>query len=498
MRFGVKKLFSLTLALAAIGVVIQIVRWGRPIPPALLLIAQQDRNGDGQTDRWEFAVVNQGASKFVELDEDFDGRIEKFLYLTGDRIENKTSSRSSSNQPKRRLILCVDGVPFEIMNALWRQRAFREFFAPKRLISTFPADTDVALATLLQAPKVRGYENRYFDRGENRVKGGVFVTLAQDVSYDSLLDYTLSGWLRGPSFIMPEKVFFGDLGRLRRRFLESNKPIFVAHLPTTDPLLHLRPPERIRQYLLAVEAVLRELIYLNGGELEITLLSDHGHSLTKSKRVEVEQFLEANGYRISDRLDESRTIVIPIYGLVGTVAIYAKPEDVAPLARLVSELEGVEFSARREDQAVIVEGKRGRARIHFDAGRNAFRYEAVEGDPLQLGSVVDQLKREGKQDHDDFIQQSDWLVASASSPYPDALRRLTVCFTNHVENRADLIVNLADGAYFGSRRFDWFVEIESTHGSLNARSSLGFIMSTSQPLPDSVTAEDALSGRPVR
>ncbi len=62
-----------------------------------------------------------------------------------------------------------------------------------------------------------------------------------------------------------------------------------------------------------------------------------------------------------------------------------------------------------------------------------------------------------------------------------------------VENPADLLLSLQDGYYFGSRRFDWFVRLRSTHGSLTARSSTGFLMSTDVRFTRPLVAREVLS-----
>ncbi|MDW8167733.1 MAG: hypothetical protein RML74_04490 [Acidobacteriota bacterium] len=53
-------------------------------------------------------------------------------------------------------------------------------------------------------------------------------------------------------------------------------------------------------------------------------------------------------------------------------------------------------------------------------------------------------------------------------------------------------MSLQDGYYFGSRRFDWFVRLRSTHGSLTARSSVGFIMTTDVRFARPLSAREVL------
>ena len=105
-------------------------------------------------------------------------------------------------------------------------------------------------------------------------------------------------------------------------------------------------------------------------------------------------------------------------GLIGAVALYARREDVPDLARRLVHLEGVALAISRDGSGVLVEGRRGRARIHFDRERNAYHYEVIEGDPLRLLSLVERLTGEGRIEPDRFIRQSELFVATADGPYP--------------------------------------------------------------------------------
>ncbi|MDW8167734.1 MAG: hypothetical protein RML74_04495 [Acidobacteriota bacterium] len=407
-------------SLLVLGVAIQVSQWGKPLSPRLHLLAARDRNQDGVVDIWEYRAGE--GERVVLHDEDGDGRADRLRFLRGgevvweatrptpvvwraDRVV-MTPMRASA----RHLVICLDGVPFEIMEALWRKGHFREFLPPERVISPFPADSDVALSALLHAPPSPGYENRYFDRRANRVSGGVRVTFRQDLPYHDRLDYAFPGILRGPAYLFPEKAFFDDLARLRARFRASSKRVFIAHLSTADVLFHVRSPEQARRHLLAVEQVVRELLLENRGALAITLLSDHGNTLTVVERVAVEDALRAAGYRVEERVRDERSVVIPGYGLIGAVALYMRPEIVEEVCRVVRAVPGVDFCVFRERSAgvpvVIVEGQRGRARLRFDPVRKAFQYDVVRGDPLQLLPIWEKLREEGKAYPDGFISQA--------------------------------------------------------------------------------------------
>lgn len=490
---SVGRVLAVSFAISILaGAAVPLYQWGRLLPIDLALLRQEDRNRDGRPDRWEYHRPSRPEQRIVQLDDDFDGRAERLTRVLGPELTADFFRPNGVSEGGRHLVLCLDGVPYEVIRDLWNQGFFHEFHAPSKLISTFPADSELALATVLRAPPVRGYENRYFDRKENRLRGGISVTLRQDTSYHRLLDYDFPGWLRGPAFVIPGRALRDDLVRLHRSFLRTRARVFIAHLATTDSMLHVRSPEKARPYLLMIDALIRELFLTSEGRLEITLFSDHGNTLVPSRRVPLEAFLQAQGYRLADRLGPEKAVVIPRYGLIGAVALYARREDVPELARRLVHLEGVDLAVYRDGSGVLVEGRRGRARIHFDRERDAYRYEALEGDPLRLLPLVQRLTREGKIEADGFIRQNELFIATANGPYPDALRRLVRAFDGPVENPADLLLSLDDGYFFGSSTFDRIVRLQGTHGSLTARSSTGFIMTTTTPLPDVVSIDEAL------
>ncbi|GBC81185.1 hypothetical protein HRbin10_00291 [bacterium HR10] len=498
--FGIGLLISVSLLVS--GATIAIVRWGKPLRPHLHELGAQDRDADGRVDQWEYRAEGGGDERLVLQDADGDGRADRFLFFRAGKLEHVVARSVSTGEPTRHLVLCLDGVPFEIMAALWREGHFREFFPPQRVISTFPADSDVALSALLHAPPSPGYENRYFDRRRNRLSGGVRVTLAQELPYHRRLDYAFPGLLRGPAYLFPEKAFFDDLARMRARFRASRTRVFIAHLSTTDVLFHVRSPEQVKRQLLMVEQVLRELLYEERGALTITLFSDHGNTLFIRGRIALEEALRAAGYRVEARVRDARSVVIPGYGLIGAVALYAHPEAWEQICRIARDVPGVElciFRARQPEASratpvIVVESREGRARLLFDPARQAFRYDAVRGDPLQLRPLWDAIQREGKGYPDGFIPQEALFEATAEHIYPDVVRRIYEAMAGRqVENPADLLLSLQDGYYFGSRRFDWFVQLRSTHGSLTARSSTGFLMSTDVRFARPLAAREVLS-----
>jgi len=71
--------------------------------------------------------------------------------------------------------------------------------------------------------------------------------------------------------------------------------------------------------------------------------------------------------------------------------------------------------------------------------------------------------------------------------------------TGQVENRADVLVNFADGYYSGSALMDVFAFLLATHGNLGRGQSLAFVIDTHRDLPPYVRAQTygPPSARPV-
>src|SRR5215216_498304 len=71
------------------------------------------------------------------------------------------STLSHQNSAVRRLVIILDGVPYETIAELKAEGRFRCFNAPARLISTFPSLTNPAMVEILHHEDSPGYEDHY-------------------------------------------------------------------------------------------------------------------------------------------------------------------------------------------------------------------------------------------------------------------------------------------------------------------------------------------------
>lgn len=395
-------------------------------------------------------------------------------------------------KPQRWLVVCLDGVPFAIMNKLWQQGHFREFFPPGKLISTFPSDTEVALTALLGAPPVPGYEHRFFDRSRNCLRGGALWTvLGGPIPYLRQLDYTQAGIWKALHFLFPQRVFRADLGRFKQAFRQSGKPCFLAHLSSTDALFHVLELPEVERLLLEVEVAVRELYLEEGGRLGVLLFSDHGNTLQPCRLVPLREELQHRGWRLVHRLRRAEDVVAPAYGLVGFIALYCHPEQRGRLAEDVVSMDGVDLVVflETETNATVLSPGGQRARVAW-SGNGCYRYEPLSGDPLRLLPVLE--PRTSSEAGVYRIADSELrTLLLAHKPYPDALARIQAWARSYVSNRCDVLVSLQPGYYYGKPIFEWFVDLVSSHGGLDEASSIGFAMA-SRPLPACMRLEELL------
>jgi hypothetical protein len=415
----------------------------------------------------------------------------------GSPIRPQHSIPSTAAQaPKRWLVICLDGVPLATMQSLWDRGRFREFSRPTAAVSSFPSDTETALTEALHAAPVPGYEHSYYDRATNRMRGGGEVTLSgSGIPYIRALDYDTPGWLKVVAYFAPARTYRADLAGFRKDFLATGAPVFLAHIATSDALLHIRKTEQAEPLLLEFESALRQLVLNAHGDLGVIVFSDHGNTETLSRPVPVESFLAKRGWRVRDSLQGSRDVAIPAYGLVGFAAIYCWPGSTEQLAEDLRGIEGADVIVSRHPggagATVRAAGSAATAELTWSAGGRRYRYNSRGGDPLGLDAVFAGLRAAGKLNADGSASDEDLFAATSSAPFPDSAARIRTWTMSHVLNPADVLVSLKPGYYHGAWLFQYAVTLVSTHGGLEKSASLGFAMAT-YPLAPYVRLADLL------
>lgn len=387
----------------------------------------------------------------------------------------------------RYLILCLDGVPYSLVEEMYRRGELPHFQPPTVLVSSFPSLTDPALVEMLRplgAPPSRGYEDYYFDPQQNRMRGGFFHRFRrQDFiagTFRELFDYHPHPILMTLEYAAPVvAAWMGGhitLGRILRKFERSREPYYLAYLDASDPLAHLSGKPFLRGLLKRIDRNIPRLRRRARGPIEVIVFSDHGNDVRRYRRAPLARALKRRGFRLQRSLQGPGSVVLPQYGLVGSAVLYTQPGVEPEVAETLRSVEGVAVLAYRDGPAALVESHAGRARILRQGDR--YCYQAETGDPLELNGILSQLNAEARLDAEGCASAADWSRATQNHIYPDPVRRLWFAFEENVAQPASVVVTLQDGYYVGSRLLDLFAWLRATHGSLSREQSLAFVLPT--------------------
>ncbi|MFQ5777072.1 MAG: hypothetical protein ACE5IP_03595 [Terriglobia bacterium] len=408
------------------------------------------------------------------------------------RAEEETQAKPAS---PRYLVICLDGVGYDLVEEMYRRGELRHFLPPVPVITAFPSLTNVSLVEILGplgAPPARGYEDYYFDPARNRMRGGIFQRLSRKhfvaETYRGLFHYhpnqvrmtleyalpVLGPWLNGAV----------TWGRIKARFRKSKERMFLAYFDSSDLATHVNGKWLVRRQLRALDRLAGELRSNPDTPVEVIAFSDHGNGLRRMRKAKLKKALKRAGFHLARKLKDARSVILPQFGLVSAAVLYVQSGREAALAEALRETKGVNLSVYRRDGSLYVVGRGGRAQIQRReaGGKVWFRYRTEEGDPLRLDSIAARLADTRQADAEGFLAEESWLRATAGHIYPDPLRRLWSAFDGLVEQPASVLVSLDDDYYTGSVWLDIFAWLRATHGNLRRAQSRGVILSTDPAL----------------
>ena len=407
-----------------------------------------------------------------------------------------------------RLVLLLDGVSYRDVKALQEgtgskagPHAFREgYFPASRLISTFPSISDPAWSEILGNDAPPGYQRTYFNAAMGSEVSFNGVTSVAE--YERQMTWELQGsFRRVTSYGFPVRAFKYELNQAIKGFLQSSgtQTNYYALIHSTDSAQHLWGD--IQSMLCTLDEKLQELraIYRarEGKELEILILSDHGHNRAgNGKRIAIRGFLKKHGYRVAKSLSGSKDVVLPTAGIESWVEIHNSPSETSNLVQLLSRLEGVDLvTARLPDQTnrFIVRNSKGeQAEIEWKG--NSFRYQMETGDPLDYGRVVKALAEKRACDSSGFAVADAWMEETLTHRYPLALERIVRGHTKVTLNPASILLSL-DNTHVHSgwciKRGISLVKSGGTHGGLDDVSSTGVLLSSFARTEDTSTSRVA-------
>jgi len=470
----------------------------QPVQPGAQRLAF-DTDADGRDDYWQ-DVNADGRKTVLHFDTDGDGAPDVDASLDGPPPDDDLH-----------VIIVLDGVPFELVQELYEAGHFRLFPPPSRLISVFPAMTDLALAKLLRAGPCLGYEALYYDAERGRLSDGNQVYLSgANEPWTRFVDYRCDTSWDVRCYLDPQAVWRHELDDFTRLVRQAHAGTLRLYTVATAGLGTRGGAPAIREYLHTIDAFCERMTFERRGKVRFTLLADHGHGLTPCKRVSLRPVLEAAGLHVTKTLQRDDDVVLPTFGLVTCGVLHTRAPALAAEALLKHEgVDLVMYRTSVPDTAnpdspttqeagpckaaacITVRGNTGKARIC--RCKNGLRYDPVDGDPLCLNPIVAKLKKQGKVASDGGISERDWFEATCLHEYPDPVCRIWQAFQpgDLVEHVADVILSIHDGYSIGSGLFSLVIRVESTHGALSRRSSTTFVLSNQAALPAIMNMEVA-------
>jgi Type I phosphodiesterase / nucleotide pyrophosphatase len=418
----------------------------------------------------------------------------------------------------RRLVIALDGIAYRDMQALqvgvpytniWGGIHYRQafsssegYFPVSRMISTFPSTSDVAWTDIFGNRPLPGYQRTYFSDAANSLisKNGVTTTVEHERQMDWQVE---SSFVRSMGYIYSAHVFEYEIRQMLKSFWNTGNTNanYYVYIRSSDDAQHL--DRDIFSLLCLLDKQLQNLRARykakEGRDLQILILSDHGHNHAGSgQRVKIQDFLENAGYRVVESIVNSNDVVLPIAGIEDWVEVHNAPVETERLAERLTQLKGADIVAARlpnqTNRFLVLNSQDERAVIGWNPAKNKFSYSTEKGDPLHYDSVVEALKQKHLLDASGFATADVWMRATMTNRYPLALERIARGLTKVTLNPATILISL-DNQYVNA---GWLVKessrlenYSSTHGALDDINSDGILLSNFKPTHDTSTGRVA-------
>lgn len=402
------------------------------------------------------------------------------LYAADARPVNAERNASSPDGTPLRLVLALDGIPFDVFADRQREGRFAGFRPAARMVSTFPSLSDVAFAAIDGNSPPDGYQTTHFDPASNRLVGNTISSLSERSHPKIIADsrqHTTAHRVMG--YVSANRVAVRELRQISEDLMRSPKETFVAYVGTSDAVLHLEGRAGAERFLDELDGFLADLQARvqarTGRPLRIDIVSDHGSTLVRGKPVEVDAVLAGCAFRRRSRMTQSNDAAYSLPGIVGSVAITVSPGRIEDAARCLAGAEGVDLVAVNRDDAVGVLTADGEAEVRAQPGApETYLYRNLRGDPLRLLTA-------GAGPGEHAFDQLQTFARTVDSIRPDPLRRLWRAFHGEVNRPSSLLLSLSDGYEVGNPALLMMTRLRGghygTHGSMTRMATLGVLAS---------------------
>lgn len=412
----------------------------------------------------------------------------------------------AGDQSFKRVVLCVDGIPHEVLSALIAQGRFKGFRTPARMVTVFPSLSAISWGALFGLPSDVGYQVEYYSNHLGKVMGATKKQmLTQTVRAEARMHHRHHGLIgHALAYVFPFRVGRRQVRKLIRelREHEGSRTAFV-YAYQTDAIAHMMGREKLVAVLADIEEELTSLQDWyrkeKGEELEVVLVSDHGHTMVSGELVPIREHLERKGWKLVEEVRKPRQVNFSSAGILSSIALHCQEAGEPELAGIVAEMKGVDLCTYDVDgKQQFVVSKRGVARFDYHAKSDRYAYSVLSGsDPLGYQSIYLELAREGKLDAKRRARSRDLFARTIAHTYPDAAHRIRLGHKpgELVQNPANVLVSLAKG-YENARGIVKKIAAISpsgrsgTHGALTAADSVGVFATNFMPAFPGMRPED--------
>ncbi len=405
--------------------------------------------------------------------------------------------KNTENSPTpHHLIIGIDGVPYTSFLKAQENGLFQNFKEPSRMISTFPSLTKTAWSIMLQNSKHNGYQPTYYQSNLKRKlinsnKYASFNEIPKKIPKGKKTMFPRLSYTR-----RADKVFRKQLSSFQKTFLENplSQGYFIL-FSITDKVLHTKGEQKLMELLHDLDRTItdlrRQYNQIYGEPLAITLVSDHGNTLLRSKRDQLHKVLKKAGFQIVKRLESSSDIVDTSYGIVSVAPLYMKEERKKEVFEIsAKQTEYVDLVITRLKNGGYLIGREShRLEFYSTEDRKFFFLTKNSGDLLGLETQGIKTQR--------WISQEEIFQASINTAYPDSLHRIVEGF-NDVNHLATILVTFKEGYEHASTLFFKFIEYffknrAGTHGGLQTQESHGILVSTQYTFPPYIPARNIMN-----
>lgn len=394
----------------------------------------------------------------------------------------------------RRLVLALDGLDFRDVQDARARGQFAAFRPPGRLISTFPSISDIAWHAIFGVQPPAGYQRVYYSTRHNAVIGDALDAI-RPIEYEERMDFAFDAKFHHlGAYLMSWPTARREVDTDVKAVLRSRgrHTVYIYNVGP-DALQHMRG--NVAQYLTHLDRSLTELNRRyreqTGRDLEIVLLSDHGHNRASDATfLPIADVLRAHGFRLARTLTSPTDVAFSVDGVTTGFGVFCLPDSEARVMELLVATPGVDVVTRRlGGERYLVASDSGRAEIvwRHEDNQDLYRYSSIAGDPLRLTTVMQAMRESGAMRADGFAPTAAWVRATADAWYPAAVVRIVHGHRDATRNPAPILVSLRDDHRVGLGMVsvaNRMRPLGGTHGALSASSAVGIVMSNFQDTPD--------------